>query len=145
MNQEITYKLSQIHDIIPTIWPTIRDYRIIVLRGGLGAGKTTFTKALTQFLNINETASSPTFTLVNEYSFKDENGILKKIFHSDWYRLKSEEEAVDAGMEDMLLQENAICIIEWPEKAEGLLPANKLDIRFEINDERERKLVISGS
>jgi len=142
MKRQIRYTLDQINEIMPQIWAWIKNEPVIALHGGLGAGKTTFTSALCAYLKTEEAVSSPTFSLINEYHFKDENGISKTIYHSDWYRIKDEEEAINAGIEDMLQQQNAICIIEWPERAEGLLSGNVLHIDFGMEDADIRILTV---
>ena len=142
MKEKIKYQISDINNIMPQVWALIRNTSAIALHGDLGAGKTTFTSALCSYLKIEEIASSPTFSLINEYHYKDEDGNLKTIYHSDWYRIKDEEEAINAGIEDMLDQKDALCIIEWPEKAPGLLPENMLHIHFKFEDEQTRILEI---
>ena len=143
MKEIIKYKISEINTIMPQVWTLIKDNSTIALHGDLGAGKTTFTSALCSFLKTEEKASSPTFSLINEYHFKDENGAAKTIYHSDWYRIKDEEEAINAGIEDMLLQKDAYFIIEWSEKAPNLLSENTIHIYFIIEDEQTRILEIA--
>ncbi|NTV18078.1 MAG: tRNA (adenosine(37)-N6)-threonylcarbamoyltransferase complex ATPase subunit type 1 TsaE, partial [Bacteroidales bacterium] len=84
---------------------------VIALYGEMGAGKTTFTKALCRALNVKEGVNSPTFTLINEYT--TEGGEL--IFHFDFYRINKLEEAFDIGFEEFV-DSGHLCIIEWPEK-----------------------------
>jgi len=105
----------------------------------MGAGKTTFIHALCDYLSVTDAVSSPTFALINEYHF-DQSGRDKVIYHMDWYRLRDTEEAINAGMEDALLQKDAYCLIEWPEKATELLPSNCLWIEIEVVDAEERML-----
>lgn len=142
MKENIKYSISEISTIIPKVWKIMKKANTIAFHGDLGAGKTTFISALCKYLKTQEKASSPTFSLINEYHFEDEQGNLKTIYHSDWYRIKDEEEAINAGIEDMLLQKDAICLIEWPEKASGLLPENVLHISFKIESEQTRILEI---
>ena len=138
--KEIEYKLEDLAGLMPGLWEFIKPYPVIALWGDLGAGKTTFTRALCAYLGTREPASSPTFSLINEYTYKDEKGNDQLIYHSDWYRIRDEEEAIAAGIEDMLLQKNALCIIEWPEKASGLLPEKVLNIYFRAEEGDSRKL-----
>lgn len=145
MEKEFQYHLDQLSEIIPQVWENIHSASILCLKGDLGAGKTTFTRALCSFLKTSPSASSPTFSLINEYTYRDEDGQEKTIYHSDWYRIKDEEEAVQAGIEDMLQQKDAFCIIEWPEKAEALLKGNRIDIHFEIKGPTERKITIRSA
>lgn len=83
----------------------------------MGAGKTTFIKSLSKLLGVNDTMSSPTFSLVNEYQTSQN----QKIFHFDVYRIKSEDEALDMGIEEYLYSGNW-CFIEWSEKIPNLIP-----------------------
>lgn len=143
MKEIIKYNILEINIIMPKVWEKIKNNSTIAFHGDLGAGKTTFISALCAYLKIQEKASSPTFSIINEYHFEDNMGNLKTIYHSDWYRIKDEEEAINAGIEDMLLQKDAICFIEWPEKAPGLLPEDVLQIHFKIEDEQTRILEIN--
>jgi tRNA threonylcarbamoyladenosine biosynthesis protein TsaE len=112
----------------------------IMLYGNMGAGKTTFTKVFCQHFGVKDTTSSPTFSLVNEYSY-EENGIKKAIHHLDLYRLKNLDEALDIGIEDYLFDTD-YCLIEWAQIIEPLLPEDVLKIHFEISHNFERKIVI---
>lgn len=107
----------------------------------MGAGKTTLVHALCDNLGVTDAVSSPTFALINQYNF-DNNGIDTAIYHMDWYRLKSEEEAVQAGMEDCLLDKNSYAIVEWPEQAPGLLPRPHLKLNIEITGPEDRVLKV---
>src|SRR6185436_4083468 len=86
-------------------------------------------------LEVKDVISSPTFAIINEYK----SSVAGTIFHMDWYRLKDEEEAIQAGIEDSLLSGN-LCLIEWPDKAAGLLPDDTLHIQIEMIDNNKRKL-----
>lgn len=111
-----------------------------LLYGDLGAGKTAFVKAFCRHLGTTETASSPTFSLVNEY-FYTENGVKQVIRHMDLYRLKNIDEALDIGIEDYL-DDPDYTLIEWPEVIEPLLPPDILKIHIEITTDSARKFVI---
>ncbi len=95
---------------------TIRVGDIVCLYGDLGAGKTTFTKALCMALGFGGEVTSPTFTLCNEYGAK------LPIYHFDMYRLKSPSEAIDSGLDEILRAGEGLCIVEWPENLGNLLP-----------------------
>ncbi len=112
----------------------------IMLYGDMGAGKTTFVKAFCQYLGVQGLASSPTFSLVNEYVYL-EKGVEKLIHHLDLYRLKDLDEALDIGIEDYLYDDD-YCLIEWPQIIEPLLDADVLKISFEISGNSARKIVI---
>ena len=107
---------------------------VICLQGDLGAGKTTFTQGITQGWGSLDTASSPTFILVNQYRRADGG----KIFHLDAYRLDSVPEAEELDL-DSMLAEGAL-IVEWPERLGGLIPAEHLQIRFEHMAEEHRRM-----
>lgn len=132
------------HDTLPQMAAAFlqqaRPYRVWALSGPLGAGKTTFTAAVCDLLGVEDAVSSPTFSIINHYRYTDDAGKQQQIFHSDWYRLGDEEEAINAGVEDMLQTGNAMCIVEWWERAPDLLPADTLFISLEVLDEQRRKI-----
>lgn len=98
--------------------------RIFAFHGSMGAGKTTFTKALCDCLGVCDTVNSPTFAIVNEYA--DTAGDIVA-YHFDFYRLKSVAEAIDMGAEDYFYS-GAYCFLEWPELVEDLLPEDALHV-----------------
>lgn len=109
--------------------------------GDLGAGKTTFIKAIARYMNIQESVTSPTYSLVNEYSYKDiGNSTTKYLYHLDLYRLKQIEEALDIGIEEYLYDEN-YCFIEWAEIIESILPLEVVKINIELLEDGRRKIV----
>jgi tRNA threonylcarbamoyladenosine biosynthesis protein TsaE len=105
--------------------------RVIAFHGGLGAGKTTFIKALCAVLGVKDVVSSPTFSLINEYAFTASNGAEERIFHLDLYRIRDEEEAIQAGIADSL-ESGSLCLVEWPEKIPGLLPEDAFHVILEV-------------
>jgi tRNA threonylcarbamoyladenosine biosynthesis protein TsaE len=107
--------------------------RIFAFHGNLGAGKTTFIKALCKQLGVKDAMSSPSFSIINEY----ETGTGDLVYHFDLYRLKSAEEAFDTGMEDYLYCDN-YCFIEWPERAEEILPPETVHVFLEEIPEGRR-------
>ncbi len=113
-------------------WEKSGGYRVFAFHGQMGAGKTTFIHALCDHLKVTSTVSSPTFSIINEYSY---NG--GTVFHIDLYRLKNEEEAVAAGVEDCLYSGN-ICLVEWPERAAALLPADTVHVYMETTGDQTR-------
>ncbi len=107
--------------------------KIFAFQGELGAGKTTFIKALCKQLGVEDSMSSPSFSLVNEYKSKNGN----PIYHFDLYRLKSAQEAFDIGMEEYLYSGN-YCFVEWPERAKGILPDETVHVSMrELKGSRE--------
>lgn len=111
--------------------------KVILFHGEMGAGKTTFIKALSKALGVSEATSSPTFSLVNEY--ETENGDL--IYHFDVYRLKDESEAYDMGIDEYLYS-GEWCFIEWAEKIPSLIPSEHSTITLKINKDGRRNLIL---
>lgn len=107
--------------------------------GEIGAGKTTFIQSICKKIGVENSITSPTFSLVNEY-FYDKNGTSGKIYHIDLYRLNHLEEAIDIGMEDFLYDEN-YTFIEWPQLIQPILPEKVIEINLEILDNSKRKLI----
>lgn len=138
---QISYSLSNIRNAADKLWKYGHQYKVWTLSGDMGAGKTTLVHALCDVLGVKDAVSSPTFALINEYSF-DDNGEEGTIYHMDWYRLADEEEAVNAGMEDCLLQKDKYSIIEWPEQAPDIIPRKHLRITITGTGDDERFLKV---
>jgi tRNA threonylcarbamoyladenosine biosynthesis protein TsaE len=135
---EIIFKLDNIQQAAEQFLQAIQQKKVIALHGQMGAGKTTFVQALCKALQVNSNISSPTFSIINTYSTKDGN----TIYHLDLYRLKSEMEAIQAGVEDCLYSGN-ICLVEWPEITPNLFPEDTLHCNITVLGVDERKLVVS--
>ena len=108
---------------------------VICLEGDLGSGKTLFTKAFAKANGINDNITSPTFTIIKEY----DSGELK-LYHMDVYRLSDVKQ--DIGIEEYFTKKG-VCIIEWSDLIEDILPKNRLDIRIKIIDENTRQFIIT--
>ena len=106
--------------------------------GDMGAGKTTLIKALCQVWEIQDTVSSPTFALVNEYRRPDG----QIVYHFDFYRIEDEEEAVDIGVDEYFYSQH-YCFVEWPAKIRNLLPETYIRIRIQVNEDQSRTLYLS--
>ena len=119
------------------IAPLLKKGDVIVLSGDLGAGKTLFVSGLLNFFDMKDEVSSPTFTIVNEYDFKSD----LKLFHFDVYRLDSPNEFLAIGGDEFFY--NGICLIEWGEKIEELLPDDCLRIDFKKDAEDNNMRIIS--
>jgi tRNA threonylcarbamoyladenosine biosynthesis protein TsaE len=113
--------------------------KVFAFYGGMGAGKTTFIKAICLELGVEENISSPTFSIVNEYiTPKGES-----IFHFDCYRLRNIREAYDFGAEEYFYS-GSMCFVEWPEILEELLPSEVVKVRINVIDENIREIEIDG-
>ncbi len=114
----------------------IGSRRIFAFYGSMGAGKTTFIRALCEHLGVSETVNSPTFSIVNEYF----SPVLEvSIFHFDFYRIRRLEEVYDMGYEDYFYSGN-LCLIEWPELIEELLPEDAVRVKIIVADDESRTL-----
>ncbi len=121
-------------------WPSVRGKKTFAFHGNLGAGKTTTIAALCRAIGVTDVIGSPTFSIINEYAFV-ENGEQKQLFHIDLYRLKSVEEVIAAGVEDCLYSD-AICMVEWPEKAPELFDKHTTHVVIEPINEHVRQIKI---
>lgn len=118
--------LSDLPEVASAILKSTVGKRHFALFGPMGVGKTTLIKELCNQLNVKQVVTSPTFALINEYT--THSG--ERIFHFDFYRIKSMEELYDLGYEDYLYSD-AYCFIEWPEKAEEIIPSHFVPIYLE--------------
>lgn len=113
------------------------DNRIFAFYGSMGAGKTTFIKALCEILGATDLVSSPSFTLVNEYKTL----VGKTIYHMDFYRIKKIEEVFDFGIEEYFTGDS-YCFMEWPELIEDILPYETVKVRIFIEGTEQRRMLI---
>lgn len=134
---EIVFELNKIEEAAKEFLQITKDYEIFAFSGELGAGKTTFINALCKDIGVVETVTSPTYSIIQEYATIKN----KIVYHIDLYRIKSEREAMDAGIEDCL-NSNEICMVEWPEKAPSIFPEETIFTDIEILSANKRKLVI---
>lgn len=137
------FLLDNIHEVAAAFWKNTGAATVFAFHGQMGAGKTTFIHALCDIKGVKDAVGSPTFSLVNEYVY-EEKGHQQKLFHIDLYRLKDEEEAIRAGIEDCLYSGD-ICLVEWPEKAPGIFPEHTLHIYIEVLDVQRRRLRIGNN
>jgi len=135
---EITFSLDEINIAAAEVLAQNPE-KVILLNGEMGAGKTTFIKALCVALGVRNATASPTFSLVNEYL--SDHG--QTIYHFDVYRLKSETEALDMGIEEYLYSGN-YCFIEWAEKIPNLIPENHSTITLAALPDGNRKLKLQN-
>ena len=114
----------------------IGESRIIAFQGAMGAGKTTFITAVCEALGVKDVVCSPTFTIVNEY--RDAAG--EPVYHFDFYRINRLSEAMDIGLYEYF-DSGALCLIEWPEMIEELLPEDTLKVQILVEDAETRTLL----
>ena len=131
------FSLDGIDEVANQFLDLIKGHNVIAFHGEMGTGKTTFINALCRQLQVMDTVSSPTYAIINQY--KTKSGAT--VYHLDLYRLKNEEEALMAGVEDCFYSGN-LCFVEWPEKAPSLLPDNTLHCYLTSTGNNERKLQI---
>ena len=139
---ELVFSLDNIKEIATRFWKLIGDATVFAFHGNMGAGKTTFIHALCDIKGVKDTVGSPTFSIINEYVYTI-NGETKKIFHIDMYRLKDEEEAIQAGVEDCLYSDH-ICLVEWPDRSPGIFPEDTVHVYIDTIDSFLRRLRIKG-
>jgi tRNA threonylcarbamoyladenosine biosynthesis protein TsaE len=137
-SMDFTFTLSNIRAVANEIFLAIKDSKVWAIYGEMGAGKTTFIHSLCDNLGVTSAIGSPTYSIINEY----ESAGAGTIFHMDWYRLKNEEEAMQAGVEDAIDSGN-FCLIEWPERAPRLLPADTAHLVIKVINEKERLISVS--
>lgn len=133
--------IDELESVALSVLDFIDDYKIWLLMGEMGAGKTTFSKVLGKVLHVIDEVQSPTFSIVNEYVTTNQ----ETVFHFDFYRLASEEEAMSIGVEDYFYSGN-ICLIEWPQRVESLLPDKflRIDIEDTLSGKRNFKISTHG-
>ena len=121
---------------------SIGDHRVFAFYGKMGAGKTTFIKAICEELGVSDVITSPTFAIVNEYT--SHSSLLtpySSIFHFDFYRIKKLEEVYDMGFEDYFYS-GALCFIEWPELIEEVLPEDAVKVNITENADGSRTVIL---
>ncbi|MFN5424359.1 MAG: tRNA (adenosine(37)-N6)-threonylcarbamoyltransferase complex ATPase subunit type 1 TsaE [Bacteroidota bacterium] len=133
MNKE--YSFDHLSQVAEQLWEEGKNYRVWAIHGDMGAGKTTLIIQLCRLLGIDHPAGSPTFSIINEYRLP--NG--EVLCHMDWYRLRDSEEAIQAGVEDRLLGEERFWI-EWPERAEDLLPSDTFHVYLGVENATTRHI-----
>lgn len=130
--------LADISDIAKEFIAQMGEHKVFVFYGSMGAGKTTFIKAICEELGVEDVINSPTFAIINEYKTRKD----EPVFHFDFYRINKIEEAYDFGCEDYFYSGN-LCFVEWPEKVKELIPADAVEVRIIENEKGEREISLS--
>jgi tRNA threonylcarbamoyladenosine biosynthesis protein TsaE len=130
--------LADLKEAAKKMLEVIGDNKIVLFYGDMGAGKTTFIKSICVELGVKETVSSPTFSIVNEYE-----GSGNTIYHFDFYRIKSIQEAYDIGYEEYFYSGN-MCFVEWPDKIDELLPDHYLKVEIQTMEDDSRVFSITS-
>ena len=128
----IINNLENIREAARAFIDAIGDHKVFAFYGSMGAGKTTFVKAICEALGVEDVITSPTFAIINEYSSRE--GV---IYHFDFYRIKKLEEVYDMGYEDYFYS-GALCFIEWPELIEEVLPEDAVKVSIRENADGSR-------
>jgi len=129
--------IEEIHSTAKKFIDEIGDNKIFAFNGKMGAGKTTFIKAICEVMGVKETINSPTFSIVNEYEAADG----RIIYHFDCYRINKIQEALDLGAEEYLYSGN-LCFIEWSENIAPLLPDSLINVNIEEMENGKRQIII---
>ncbi|MBO5878608.1 MAG: tRNA (adenosine(37)-N6)-threonylcarbamoyltransferase complex ATPase subunit type 1 TsaE [Alistipes sp.] len=124
--------LSELTRVAESIIEELGERRVVLLRGSMGAGKTTLVSRIAKCLGAEDTVTSPTFALVNQYE-----GTQMRIYHFDFYRIDRIEEVFDLGYEEYFYSGD-LCLVEWPEKIEELIPDSVMEVRITVGDGEER-------
>ena len=127
--------LEQINEAAKQFVAQIGDHKVFAFYGSMGAGKTTFIKAVCEELGVEDVITSPTFAIINEYTGQEGT-----IYHFDFYRIKKLEEVYDMGYEDYFYS-GALCFIEWPELIEEVLPEDAVKVSITEKEDGSRAIL----
>lgn len=132
----ISNSLEETTEFAKRFASTLKSGDVVLLTGDLGAGKTTFVKAVAKELGFSGLVTSPTFTLLNEYNAKF------PIYHFDMYRLKSATEAIESGLDEILRGSEGVCFVEWPQKVAGILPEKSIMLDIKVLGQNSRQFTV---
>jgi tRNA threonylcarbamoyladenosine biosynthesis protein TsaE len=128
--------LSDLPQVAQAVIDSLDGRSVVVFRAGMGAGKTTLISRIVALLGAEDTVTSPTFALVNQYE-----GAQRRIYHFDFYRIERVEEVFDFGYEEYFYSGD-LCLVEWPEKIEALIPDDVMTVKIEVEDDGQRIFTI---
>ena len=138
MKEIVIDSLNELKDVAEAVIERLDGRNVVALYGPMGAGKTTLISAIMEHLGSTDNVSSPTFALVNQYNTANE----QPVYHFDFYRINRIEEAFDMGYEEYFYSGD-LCLVEWPELVEQLLPEEAMVVKIEILSPTERKFTIA--
>ena len=138
MKEIIIDSLNELKDVAEAVIERLDGRNVVALYGPMGAGKTTLISAIMEHLGSTDNVTSPTFALVNQYNTANE----QPVYHFDFYRINRIEEAFDMGYEEYFYSGD-LCLVEWPELVEQLLPEEAMVVKIEILSPTERKFTIA--
>ncbi len=137
MNTITIDSLSDLPKVAELVWESLNGRNVVAFFAPMGAGKTTLISTLMETLGSEDIVTSPTFALVNQYYTSER----EPVYHFDFYRINSINEAFDMGYEEYFYSGD-LCLVEWPEKVEQLLPDDTMVVKIEILDENTRRFTI---
>ncbi len=141
MQKIIIENLQDLERVARLVVNALGDSTVVAFYGDMGAGKTTLINEISKVLGVEQDATgSPTFAIINEYR---SDTTAELIYHFDCYRLKDYEEALDAGVDDYFYS-GALCLVEWPERIEEILPDDTVNIKIEVMEDGRRLLTIAN-
>ena len=138
MKEIVIDSLDELKDVAEAVVESLEGRNVVALFGAMGAGKTTLISAIMEHLGSTDNVTSPTFALVNQYN----TAANEPVYHFDFYRINRIEEAFDMGYEEYFYS-GELCLIEWPELIEELLPEDAMVVRIEVLSPTERKFTIA--
>ena len=139
-SEEVLYSktISELSEVVGRLLELVSSNKIWIFRGDLGSGKTTLIKSICKELGYPGHVTSPSFSLINEYSIGSE----EVIYHFDFYRLDDEEEAYQLGLDEYFYSDQ-LCLIEWPERVPSFIPEKHIEIRIETDTDQTRNYYIT--
>jgi tRNA threonylcarbamoyladenosine biosynthesis protein TsaE len=142
--QNLTIHVSNVDELAAAAHQFVEamgDETVFAFYGEMGAGKTTFINALCRELGVvDDVTNSPSFSIINEYR---SDTTAELIYHFDLYRLENLDEAIDIGVEDYF-DSGALCLLEWPERIEPMLPDDTVNVTIKVNDDNTRDIIVSA-
>lgn len=134
---KITFTQEELPRAAQAFVEAVGNRRLFAFKGGMGAGKTTLIAEICRVLGVADDTGSPTFSIVNEYVTPDGS----PIYHFDFYRIENPQDALDIGAEEYFYSGD-VCLMEWPEKVEAILPEETVEVEILVNADGSRTLII---